>query len=79
MVDVKNVIRDESISSLIVTDEVEYNAAVLAKRARLQQQQESINNQHRLEALENDMKELKDDISIIKELLLKGLNKCHTQ
>lgn len=73
MVDVKSIVRDEQTSSLIVVDEIEYTAAMRAKRARMQQLEESINNRNRLEALESSMEELKGDISLIKELLLKGL------
>ncbi len=73
MIDLKSLTRDENNSSLVVIDEKEYKAAILAKKAREQQQKELINNSNRLSKIEDDMKELKDDISLIKELLLRGL------
>ena len=73
MIDLKSLTRDENNSSLVVIDEKEYKVAVLAKKAREQQQKELINNSNRLSKIEDDMKELKDDISLIKELLLRGL------
>lgn len=73
MIDLKNITRDETNSSLVVLDEAEYNAAITSKKARQKQIEEQINNSNRILSLESDMKSLKDDIAIIKELLLKGL------
>ena len=58
----QNLIRDEGTNAILNTDSVEYNN-YLSLRAKRRQGSE------RIDIMENDLKDLKDDINEIKTLL----------